>query len=43
MQEVWIRFTVFNAAMYTPFEQFADERQRNKNFIPPMIIGAKMI
>lgn len=21
--------------MYTPFEQLADERQRNKNFIPP--------
>ena len=27
-------YTVFNTAMFTPFEQLADERQRNKNFIP---------
>ena len=27
-------YTVFNTAMFTPFEQSADERQCNKNFIP---------
>ena len=36
-------YTVFNTAMFTLFKQLADERQRNKNFILPMIIGAKMI
>ena len=27
--------------MFTPFEQSADERQRNKKIHPPMIIGTK--
>ena len=27
-------YTVFNTAMFTPFEQSADERHHNKNFVP---------
>ena len=34
-------YTVFNTAMFTPFEQSADERQRNKNFIPLWLSAQK--